>query len=131
MTLLAMPQAILAMRGRDRLPARPFNLGTMGRFLNACAPILVLFSTIINSFPSVLPVTTTSMSMDFLTSTGTTLRMHADYLSVIVLGCWALIVAFYFIAKKGVYHGPVSPSDTRSGLSNTNCQQILLSSQER
>lgn len=58
----AVPQAILAVRGRHLLPPHPFDLGRSGRVFNVLAPVLVCFCTIILCFPVFLPVTTASMS---------------------------------------------------------------------
>ncbi|EXJ93406.1 hypothetical protein A1O1_01798 [Capronia coronata CBS 617.96] len=90
-TTYCLPQAVLAIRGRHHLPPRPFDLGRAGWTLNALAPIMVVFAFVILSFPTTLPVTVETM----------------NYLCVIVVGVWVLIIGFYFTVKKGEYQGPV------------------------
>ncbi|CAG9950356.1 unnamed protein product [Clonostachys rosea f. rosea IK726] len=87
----AVPQAIVAIRGRHYLPSRPFDLGKSGIIFNALAPILVIFLTIFICFPYTLPVTAQSM----------------NYLPVTVVSCSLFISAFWLFVKKGVYHGPI------------------------
>lgn len=58
----AIPQAVVAVRGRSCMPARPYDLGKVGWMCNALAPILAVFSIILLCFPSELPVTPKSMS---------------------------------------------------------------------
>ncbi|KAG9952316.1 hypothetical protein KCU85_g2243, partial [Aureobasidium melanogenum] len=92
----AIPQAVVAVRGRSCMPARPYDLGKVGWMCNALAPILAVFSIILLCFPSELPVTPKSM----------------NYLSVIVVGCWILIVGFYVLHKKGRYTDPIVQEET-------------------
>ena len=62
MITLAIPQTVLAVRGRQHLPPRPFDLGKLGWYLNALAPVLVIFLTAFICLPYALPVTAQSMS---------------------------------------------------------------------
>jgi amino acid transporter len=89
----ALPQAILLIRGRERvLPKRPFNLGRhLGPICNAFSILWVLFITIIFCFPTSIPTTVASM----------------NYVSVIIVGISFLILISWWGGKRKTFSGPV------------------------
>lgn len=56
------PQAILLVHGRDRLPARPFDLGRFGYAVNAWSVIWLAVSGVFFCFPPTNPTTLNSMN---------------------------------------------------------------------
>ncbi|KAJ5177646.1 amino acid transporter [Penicillium coprophilum] len=87
----ALPQAILLVRGRERiLPKRPFNLGHyLGPICNAFSIIWVLFITILFCFPTSVPTTTVSM----------------NYVSVVITGISLLIMVSWWGGKRKTFSG--------------------------
>lgn len=59
---VALPQAALIVRGRGVLPERAFSLGKFGYAVNAVATLFVLFFSITFCFPTIYPVTPSSMN---------------------------------------------------------------------
>ncbi|KAJ5136505.1 amino acid transporter, partial [Penicillium atrosanguineum] len=88
----ALPQAILLVRGRERiLPKRPFALGRLlGPICNAFSIIWVLFITILFCFPTSVPTTVASM----------------NYVSVIIVGISFLILISWWGGKRKTFSGP-------------------------
>ncbi|KAB8278901.1 amino acid transporter [Aspergillus minisclerotigenes] len=88
----ALPQAILLIRGRERvLPNRPFNLGRhFGPICNAFSILWVLLITIIFCFPTSIPTTVASM----------------NYVSVIIVGISFLILVSWWGGKRKTFSGP-------------------------
>lgn len=90
-TSCAVPQAILLWRGRDNvLPERFFSLGRWGTAVNAVSVAWVLFIDVIACFPTARPVTPQNMS----------------YVSVVSVGFFLLILALWFLSKRGRFMGP-------------------------
>ncbi|OOQ82084.1 putative amino acid permease [Penicillium brasilianum] len=88
----ALPQAILLIRGRERvLPKRTFALGRhLGPICNAFSILWVLFITIIFCFPTSIPTTAASM----------------NYVSVIIVGISVLILVSWWAGKRKTFFGP-------------------------
>ncbi|PYI16615.1 amino acid transporter [Aspergillus violaceofuscus CBS 115571] len=83
------PQGILAVRGRTRLPARYFNLGTLGYGVNVFSVLWVILSGIFFCFP---------------TSTSPTLE-NMNYNSVVLTGIFAIVMLCWF-ERRGKFSGP-------------------------
>ncbi|PYH46907.1 putative GABA permease [Aspergillus saccharolyticus JOP 1030-1] len=95
----AVPQAIVLVRGRDRiLPKRSFNLGRyLGPVCNAFSAFWVPFITILFCFPTSLPTTVSDM----------------NYVSVVISGITILILLSWWGGKRKTFSGPVRlPSPT-------------------
>ncbi|KAJ5623185.1 amino acid transporter, partial [Penicillium lividum] len=88
----ALPQAIILVRGRERiLPKRPFTLGQyLGPTCNAFSILWVLFITIMFCFPTSVPTTIVSM----------------NYVSVIIVGISFLILVSWWGGKRKTFSGP-------------------------
>lgn len=86
------PQAILAIRGRDKvLPPRPFALGKwLGLFCNVFSSIWIAMYTVWFCFPTFLPVEAQNM----------------NYLSVIAVGALLFIGLSWFLGKRKTFVGP-------------------------
>jgi choline transport protein len=98
----AVPQAILLVRGRERiLPKRPFALGRrLGWICNAVSSIWVPFITVIFCFPTSRPTTAASM----------------NYVSVVICGITLLICGSWWANKRKTFFGPVRlPLRSRKG----------------
>lgn len=85
----AIPQAILVIGGRNKLPNRSFNLGKLGYFCNIMAPIIIIFDGVFVSFPFTLPATAQSM----------------NYASVVIVGLFSIVIVIWFLIGKN-YQGP-------------------------
>lgn len=86
------PQAIVAIRGRDKvLPPRPFAMGHWtGLFCNVFSTLWVAMYTVWFCFPTFLPVEAKSM----------------NYLSVIAVGVLLFILLSWFLGKRKTFTGP-------------------------
>lgn len=86
------PQAIVAMRGRDKvLPPRPFALGKWtGLFCNVFSSVWIAMYTVWFCFPTFLPVEAQNM----------------NYLSVIAVGALLFIGLSWFLGKRKTFTGP-------------------------
>jgi choline transport protein len=85
------PQLIVAVRGRDILPPRPFALSKpLGLFCNIFSPIWVLLYVAIFCFPTFIPVTAQSM----------------NFLSVIAVGALLFIGLSWWLGKRKTFTGP-------------------------
>lgn len=89
----ALPQAILLVRGRERiLPKRPFTLGRyLGPICNAFSILWVLFITVLFCFPTSIPTTVENM----------------NYVSVVITGISLLILASWWGGKRKTFSGLV------------------------
>lgn len=89
----ALPQAILLIRGRERiLPKRPFTLGRqIGPICNAFSILWIIFITIMFCFPTSVPTTVADM----------------NYVSVIIVGISLLILISWWGGKRKTFSGPV------------------------
>ncbi len=86
----AVPQGIIITRGRKTsLPARAFDLGTVGYMCNLLSPLLVTVVGTFICFPPELPVTTSNM----------------NYTPVILFGLFFIIMCFWFTRGKK-FRGP-------------------------
>ncbi|KAL9632290.1 MAG: hypothetical protein Q9204_003856 [Flavoplaca sp. TL-2023a] len=86
----AIPQGILFTRGRIKcLPARAFNLGTMGYVCNFLAPVLVTVIGTFICFPPQLPVTVSNM----------------NYTPVILAGLFCVILGLWY-TRGSKFTGP-------------------------
>jgi choline transport protein len=83
------PQAILVIHGREKLPKRAFNLGNLGYFCNIMAPIILIFDGVFVCLPFTIPTTAQSM----------------NYASVVIVGLFMIVIAMWFIIGKK-YEGP-------------------------
>ena len=87
----AIPQAIVAIRGRANvLPNRPFNLGRLGYICNVFAPFFCTVLAVLVCFPPGLPAKVGTM----------------NYTSVVLVGLFLVIVAFWFGMGKKNFRGP-------------------------
>jgi choline transport protein len=78
----AIPQGMVLVQGRKKsLPIRPLNLSYFGYFCNLFSTLWVIVLGVFVCFPPALPV-----------DVGTT-----NYRSVILVGLFAIIIAFLFI----------------------------------
>lgn len=86
------PQAIVAIRGRDKvLPPRPFALGKWtGLFCNVFSCIWIAMYTVWFCFPTFIPVEAQNM----------------NYLSVIAVGALLFIGLSWFLGKCKTFTGP-------------------------
>jgi choline transport protein len=83
------PQTILVIHGRERLPKRAFNLGRFGYFCNIMAPIILIFDGVFVCLPFTIPTTAQSM----------------NYASVVIVGLFMIVIAVWFMIGKN-YEGP-------------------------
>ncbi len=89
----AIPQGIVVWRGRDKiLPERYMNLGRFGAFCNVFSVVWVAFFIILFCFPTI----------------STTTAQNMNYVSVVTVGCFAIITAVWFSGKNRSFSGPVS-----------------------
>ncbi|PTU20299.1 hypothetical protein P175DRAFT_0510223 [Aspergillus ochraceoroseus IBT 24754] len=93
-TLLAnvaftIPQGILAIGGRNKLPARHFNLGRFGYPVNIFSVLWLILSGVLFCLPVTLPTTLSSM----------------NYGSVVLVGIFLAILLMY-IERRGKFSGP-------------------------
>jgi choline transport protein len=90
----AIPQGIVLVRGRDKvLPKRYFDLGPyLGTLCNAFSCVWVSLYTVLFCFPTWMPAEVPSM----------------NYLSVVLVGIVAIILAMWFLGKRKTFTGPVS-----------------------
>ncbi|KAK4935467.1 hypothetical protein LTR10_023483 [Elasticomyces elasticus] len=86
------PQAIVAIRGRDKvLPPRPFALGKWtGLFCNIFSSLWIAMYTVWFCFPTFIPVKAQNM----------------NYLSVIAVGALLFIALSWFLGKRKTFTGP-------------------------
>lgn len=86
------PQAIVAIRGRDKvLPPRPFALGKWtGLFCNTFSSLWIAMYTFWFCVPTIIP--TTAMSM--------------NYVSVIFVAALSFIAVSWFLGKRKTFTGP-------------------------
>jgi choline transport protein len=121
-TSYAIPQAIVLVRGRDKvLPKeRYFDLGgVMGPFCNAFSVAWVALYTVLFCFPVFLPVDAGSM----------------NYLGVVVVGVGLLILVLWWGGKRRSFVGPVVDLEhldsvgTPSGASN--CENLEIGSDSK
>jgi choline transport protein len=86
------PQAIVAIRGRDKvLPARPFALGKWtGLFCNTFSSLWIAMYTFWFCVPTVIPTTALSM----------------NYVSVIFVAALLFITVSWFLGKRKTFTGP-------------------------
>ncbi|KKK26396.1 hypothetical protein ARAM_002173 [Aspergillus rambellii] len=93
-TLLAnvaftIPQGILAIGGRNKLPARHFNLGRFGYPVNIFSVLWLILSGVLFCLPVTLPTTLSSM----------------NYGSIVLVGIFLAILLMY-IERRGKFSGP-------------------------
>jgi len=92
-TSYAIPQAIVLLRGRDKvLPKRYFKLGPItGPFCNAFSVAWIALYTVLFCFPVSLPASADNM----------------NYLSVVVAGVGLFILILWWGGKRKTFVGPV------------------------
>ncbi|KAE8155043.1 amino acid/polyamine transporter I [Aspergillus avenaceus] len=97
------PQAILATLGRDKLPARSFDLGRFGYAVNIFSVLWLIFSGVLFCLPTRLPATVGSM----------------NYGSVVLVGVFCLVMLLWLERRKK-FSGPTidwGALDSRNKLS--------------
>lgn len=85
------PQGILLSRGREEhLPPRYLNLGWLGYFCNIFSVLLIVVLGVFVCLPPSLPVTAATM----------------NYICVIIVGLFAIILGLWFTGGKWKFEGP-------------------------
>ncbi|KAG0702111.1 amino acid transporter [Suillus ampliporus] len=91
----AMPVAISLLNGRKDMHDAPYNLGRFGTVINAVAVLWNVFTIVLFSMPSVIPVTKVSM----------------NYASVVFVGFGVVSAVWYMINGRFYYIGPPIPEE--------------------
>lgn len=84
------PQAILLVQGRNKLPARWLNLGYLGYACNIFSSLWIVVLGVTICMPPSLPVTVGSM----------------NYSSVCLIGLVTIVIVFWFSFGKRQFKGP-------------------------